>query len=125
MSLTFIDFFAGIGGFRLGMEEASHKCIGYVEWDKFARKSYEAIHNTRGNGQNMTLTTLNQEQYQKQTCGLSDFRVPIFQSHQEGLQDLQEQDLDYFTKRLTSSKAKKKKIDLNTCSLKTLKPLFS
>ncbi|AWC31016.1 DNA (cytosine-5-)-methyltransferase [Bacillus cytotoxicus] len=48
MSLTFIDFFAGIGGFRLGMEEASHKCIGYVEWDKFARKSYEAIHNTKG-----------------------------------------------------------------------------
>ncbi|TKH10549.1 DNA (cytosine-5-)-methyltransferase [Bacillus wiedmannii] len=48
MSLTFIDFFAGIGGFRLGMEEASHRCIGYVEWDKFARKSYESIHNTRG-----------------------------------------------------------------------------
>ncbi|MCU5651651.1 DNA (cytosine-5-)-methyltransferase [Bacillus cereus] len=48
MSLTFIDFFAGIGGFRLGMAEASHRCIGYVEWDKFARKSYEAIHNTRG-----------------------------------------------------------------------------
>ncbi|MED2935296.1 DNA (cytosine-5-)-methyltransferase [Bacillus wiedmannii] len=48
MSLTFIDFFAGIGGFRVGMEEASHKCIGYVEWDKFARKSYQAIHNTEG-----------------------------------------------------------------------------
>ncbi|MDG1633963.1 DNA (cytosine-5-)-methyltransferase [Bacillus cereus] len=48
MSLTFIDLFAGIGGFRLGMERAGHKCIGYVEWDKFARKSYEAIHNTEG-----------------------------------------------------------------------------
>ncbi|MEF7656214.1 DNA (cytosine-5-)-methyltransferase [Bacillus thuringiensis] len=48
MSLTFIDLFAGIGGFRLGMERAGHKCVGYVEWDKFARKSYEAIHNTEG-----------------------------------------------------------------------------
>lgn len=48
MSLTFIDLFAGIGGFRLGMEQAGHKCIGYVEWDKFARKSYEAINNTKG-----------------------------------------------------------------------------
>ncbi|GAB6425960.1 DNA cytosine methyltransferase [Bacillus cereus] len=48
MSLTFIDLFAGIGGFRLGMEQAGHKCLGYVEWDKFARKSYEAIHNTKG-----------------------------------------------------------------------------
>ncbi|MFJ6034287.1 DNA cytosine methyltransferase [Bacillus toyonensis] len=48
MSLTFIDLFAGIGGFRLGMEQAGHKCLGYVEWDKFARKSYEAIHNTEG-----------------------------------------------------------------------------
>ncbi|PHD38285.1 DNA cytosine methyltransferase [Bacillus toyonensis] len=48
MSLTFIDLFAGIGGFRLGMEQAGHKCLGYVEWDKFARGSYQAIHNTEG-----------------------------------------------------------------------------
>ncbi|MCJ0381782.1 DNA cytosine methyltransferase, partial [Clostridioides difficile] len=24
--LTFLDLFAGIGGFRLGMEKAGHKC---------------------------------------------------------------------------------------------------
>lgn len=45
-SLDFIDFFAGIGGFRKGMEQAGHRCVGHVEWDEFARKSYEAIHNT-------------------------------------------------------------------------------
>ncbi|MGY4559449.1 DNA (cytosine-5-)-methyltransferase [Bacillus thuringiensis] len=33
MSLTFIDLFAGIGGFRMGMEQAGHKCLGYVECD--------------------------------------------------------------------------------------------
>lgn len=32
--LTFIDFFAGIGGFRRGMELAGHKCIGFCEFDK-------------------------------------------------------------------------------------------
>ena len=46
--MNFLDLFAGIGGFRLGMEAAGHKCIGYCEIDKFARASYEAIHNTKG-----------------------------------------------------------------------------
>jgi DNA (cytosine-5)-methyltransferase 1 len=46
--MRFLDLFAGIGGFRLGMEQAGHECVGYVEWDKYARKSYEAIHDTEG-----------------------------------------------------------------------------
>ena len=46
--MKFLDLFAGIGGFRLGMEQAGHECVGYVEWDKFARLSYQAIHNTEG-----------------------------------------------------------------------------
>ncbi|MHC2834763.1 DNA (cytosine-5-)-methyltransferase [Bacillus sp. F9_6S_D1_P_5] len=58
MSLTFIDLFAGIGGFRMGMEQAGHKCLGYVEWDKFARKSYEAIHNTKGEWTAHDITTV-------------------------------------------------------------------
>lgn len=45
-ALTFIDLFAGVGGFRLGMEMAGHKCIGFCEIDKFARQSYTAIHET-------------------------------------------------------------------------------
>lgn len=46
--MKFLDLFAGIGGFRLGMEQAGHECVGYVEFDKYARKSYEAIHDTDG-----------------------------------------------------------------------------
>jgi DNA (cytosine-5)-methyltransferase 1 len=42
--MTFLDFFSGIGGFRLGMEQAGHKCLGHCEIDKFANKSYEAMH---------------------------------------------------------------------------------
>lgn len=46
--LTFIDLFAGIGGMRLGHEQAGMKCVGYCEFDKFAIKSYRAIHDTEG-----------------------------------------------------------------------------
>ncbi len=46
--MKFLDLFAGIGGFRMGMELAGHECVGYVEIDKFARRSYEAIFDTRG-----------------------------------------------------------------------------
>ena len=44
MQLTFIDWFAGIGGFRRGMELAGHKCVGFCEWDKYAVASYTSMH---------------------------------------------------------------------------------
>lgn len=42
--MKFIDFFAGIGGFRRGMELAGHECVGFCEWDKFATASYTSMH---------------------------------------------------------------------------------
>ena len=42
--MTFIDLFAGIGGFRRGMEMAGHKCLGFCEFDKFAVASYTVMH---------------------------------------------------------------------------------
>jgi DNA (cytosine-5)-methyltransferase 1 len=42
--VKFIDLFAGIGGFRLGMEMAGHECVGHCEIDKFAQRSYKAMH---------------------------------------------------------------------------------
>ena len=41
MGLTFFDLFAGVGGFRLGMERAGHTCIGSCEWDNNARETYK------------------------------------------------------------------------------------
>jgi len=46
-SLRFLDLFAGIGGFRMGLENAGHVCVGHVEIDKFANKSYDAIYRPR------------------------------------------------------------------------------
>jgi DNA (cytosine-5)-methyltransferase 1 len=42
--MKFLDFFSGIGGFRLGMEMAGHECLGHCEIDKYANISYAAIH---------------------------------------------------------------------------------
>lgn len=46
--MKFLDLFAGIGGFRLGLTRQGHECIGFCEIDKFARKSYKAIYETEG-----------------------------------------------------------------------------
>ena len=42
--MKFIDLFSGIGGFRKGMEENGHECVGHCEIDKYADASYRAMH---------------------------------------------------------------------------------
>ena len=42
--MRFVDFFSGIGGFRLGMEMAGHTCVGHCEIDKYADMSYRMMH---------------------------------------------------------------------------------
>ena len=59
--MKFLDLFAGVGGFRLGMESAGHKCIGFCEIDKFARASYKAIHNTKGEIELHDITAVSDE----------------------------------------------------------------
>lgn len=63
--MKFLDLFAGIGGFRLGMESAGHECIGFCEIDKFARASYKAIHNTEGEIELHDITTVTDEEIRK------------------------------------------------------------
>jgi len=38
---TFIDLFAGIGGFRLALQNLGGLCVFSSEWDKFAQLTYE------------------------------------------------------------------------------------
>lgn len=59
--MKFLDLFAGIGGFRLGMESAGHECVGFCEIDKFARTSYKAIHDTTGEVEMHDITTISDE----------------------------------------------------------------
>ncbi len=57
--MTFLDLFAGIGGFRRGLERSGHICIGHVEIDKYANKSYMAM-------------------YGLETCPYEEFSGPAF-----------------------------------------------
>ncbi len=42
MQYTFIDLFAGIGGFHLAFHKSGAKCVFASEWNSHARKTYEA-----------------------------------------------------------------------------------
>ncbi len=41
-SFKFIDLFAGIGGFRMAMQNLGGKCVFTSEWDENAKKTYRA-----------------------------------------------------------------------------------
>ena len=47
--IKYLDMFAGIGGFRSGLEKVGgFECVGYCEIDKYAKQAYEALYNTKG-----------------------------------------------------------------------------
>ena len=49
MAIRFFDMFAGIGGFRSGLEAVGgFECIGHCEIDKHANMAYCAIYDTEG-----------------------------------------------------------------------------
>lgn len=66
--MKFLDLFAGIGGIRVGMEQAGHNCVGWVEWDKFARKSYVAIHKPNGEFTEKDINNVTSQELPKADC---------------------------------------------------------
>ena len=49
MAILFFDMFAGIGGFRSGLEAiGGFECVGHCEIDKFANQAYNAIYEPKG-----------------------------------------------------------------------------
>lgn len=63
--MKFLDLFAGIGGFRMGLESLGHECVGFCEIDKFARKSYKAIYDTEGEIELHDITQVTNEEWGK------------------------------------------------------------
>lgn len=49
MTIRFFDMFAGIGGFRSGLEAVGDfECVGHCEIDKYANLAYNAIYEPKG-----------------------------------------------------------------------------
>lgn len=49
MVIRFFDMFAGVGGFRSGLERCGgFRCIGHCEIDPYANRAYEYLYDTKG-----------------------------------------------------------------------------
>lgn len=87
--MNFVDFFAGIGGIRLGLEQAGHKCVGFCEFDKYARTAYKAMYDTEGEWENHDVRTV--KPYDVPTADLWCFGFPCqdisVAGKQKGLQE--------------------------------------
>ena len=90
--MKFLDLFAGIGGFRLGMESAGHECVGFCEIDKYARASYKAIHNTEGEIELHDITRVTDESIRRfgsvdVICGGFPCQAFSIAGHRRGFED--------------------------------------
>ena len=90
--MKFLDLFAGIGGFRLGMESSGHECVGFCEIDKYARASYKAIHNTEGEIELHDITRVTDESIRRfgsvdVICGGFPCQVFSIAGHRRGFED--------------------------------------
>ena len=113
--MTFLDFFSGIGGFRKGFELCGMRCVGHCEIDKYADRSYRAIHDIKEDEWYAAdITKVTPQNSPEQTCGQRDSRVRIFRSAAVS-EGLTEQEADSFLRLLNSSKAKVLKIDHMDC----------
>ena len=106
--MRFVDFFAGIGGIRLGLEQAGHKCVGFCEWDKFARQSYKAMHHTKGEWESHDIRAT--KSYDVPDADLWCFGFPCqdisVAGKQKGLQEGERSRLFYEIMRLLAGRRK-------------------
>ena len=60
IAIKFFDCFAGIGGFRSGLEKAGgFECVAFCEIDKYAAAAYKAMYNTDGEVYYNDITKIN------------------------------------------------------------------
>lgn len=106
--MRFVDFFAGIGGIRLGLEQAGHKCVGFCEFDKYARTAYKAMYDTEGEWESHDVRTV--KPYDVPAADLWCFGFPCqdisVAGKQKGLQEGERSGLFYEIMRLLAGRRK-------------------
>ncbi|GAB7171394.1 hypothetical protein TUA1478L_33880 [Lactiplantibacillus plantarum] len=119
--MKFLDLFAGIGGFHLGMEQAGHQCVGWIEWDKFARQSYQAIHDVEGIWNASDIRTVRANELPQADCWCFGFPCQDISvaGKQKGFTAGKRSSL--FLQLQGLLETSKKRIDPATYSLRTLK----
>lgn len=104
--MQFVDFFAGIGGIRLGLEQAGHKCVGFCEFDKYARTAYKAMYDTEGEWESHDVRTV--KPYDVPAADLWCFGFPCqdisVAGKQKGLQEGERSGLFYEIMRLLAGR---------------------
>ncbi len=107
-AMNFVDFFAGIGGIRLGLEQAGHKCVGFCEFDKYARTAYKAMYDTEGEWESHDVRTV--KPYDVPNADLWSFGFPCqdisVAGKQKGLQEGERSGLFYEIMRLLAGRKK-------------------
>jgi len=127
MTLTFLDFFSGVGGFRHGLELAGMKCIGFCEKDKFARKSYEEMYDTKGEWFHDDITTIDPTRLPKADlwCAGSPCQNVSIAGKRSGLYGERSGLFFTFVELIKSQKEEKKKKNPEGVLLENVKGLLS
>ena len=96
--MNFIDFCAGIGGARLGLERCGFKCVGFSEIDKAAIKSYEKFYDVTNEIKIGDLTTINPNALPNFDILTSGFPCQSFSivGKREGLQNQDKGQIIYY-----------------------------
>ncbi len=73
--ITFIDLFAGIGGFRIALNKNRLKCVFSSEWDKYAQQTYAL---NFGDFPQSDLTKITNDQIPNHDCLCAGFPCQAF-----------------------------------------------
>ena len=74
-NFTFIDLFAGIGGFRIALEKSGGKCVFSSEWDTNSQKTYMVNHDEIPDGD---ITEINEKDVPRHNVLCAGFPCQAF-----------------------------------------------
>jgi DNA (cytosine-5)-methyltransferase 1 len=105
---TFIDLCSGIGGGRLGLEQAGLECLAYSDTSKLSVKTYNLLHGTNGEKYYYNLKRIKSETLPPYDMLIAGFPCQTFSviGRKEGFSDDRGQIIFHISRILEESKPK-------------------